>query len=114
MVNIKRIRERLPGTVGEVAYDSIWTLAFEAFLIISVTASFMMLGSELGPAGYGEYVGLFAIITMTPLFLRDDHGFGWQEISIAMAVMLRARKPDGPCARSSGRACHGGDAVDRA
>lgn len=63
MVNIKRMRDRLPTTVGEVAYDSIWTLAFEAFLIISVTASFMMLGSELGPAGYGEYVGLFAIIT---------------------------------------------------
>ena len=63
MVNIRRIRDRLPTTVGEVAYDSVWTLAFEAFLIISVTASFMMLGSELGPAGYGEYVGLFAIIT---------------------------------------------------
>lgn len=63
MVNIKRIRDRLPASVGEVAYDSVWTLAFEAFLILSVTASFMMLGSELGPAGYGEYVGLFAIIT---------------------------------------------------
>ncbi len=63
MVNIKRMRDRLPSSVGEVAYDSVWTLAFEGFLILSVTASFMMLGSELGPAGYGEYVGLFAIIT---------------------------------------------------
>ena len=54
MVNIKRMRDRLPSTVGEVAYDSIWTLAFEGFLILSVTASFMMLGSELGPEGYGE------------------------------------------------------------
>ncbi len=63
MVSIKRLRDRLPKSVGEVAYDSVWTLAFEGFLIISVTASFLMLGRVLGPDGYGEYVGLFAIIT---------------------------------------------------
>lgn len=53
----------MPRTVQEVAYDSVWTLAFEAFLVITVTTSFLMLGRELGPEGYGEYVGLFALLT---------------------------------------------------
>lgn len=60
---MRRIRDRLPGGVGDAAHDSLWTLAFEACLILIVTASFLMLGRQLGPAGYGEYVGLFAIIT---------------------------------------------------
>jgi FSR family fosmidomycin resistance protein-like MFS transporter len=33
-------------------------------------------------------MGLFAIISMTPLYLRANHGFDWQEIAIAMAVMM--------------------------
>ncbi|MGI9621476.1 MAG: lipopolysaccharide biosynthesis protein [Acidimicrobiales bacterium] len=60
---MRRIRARLPRGVGDAAHDSAWTLAFEACLILIITASFLMLGRQLGPAGYGEYVGLFAIIT---------------------------------------------------
>ncbi|MGI9462808.1 MAG: MFS transporter, partial [Aestuariivirgaceae bacterium] len=33
-------------------------------------------------------MALFAIIAMTPLYLRSNYGFGWQETGIAMAVMM--------------------------
>lgn len=33
-------------------------------------------------------MALFAIITMMPLYLKDHHDFGWQDTSIAMAVMM--------------------------
>lgn len=63
MVSLRSLRERLPKSVAEVAHDSAWTMAFEAMAIITVTSSFLMLGSQLGPEGYGDYVGLFAILT---------------------------------------------------
>jgi len=33
-------------------------------------------------------MGMFAIITMTPLFLSRNHGFSWLEIALAMAFMM--------------------------
>ncbi len=60
---MKPLRDRLPRVVVDVAHDSVWTLTYEACAIITVTASFLMLGRELKPEGYGEYVGLFAILT---------------------------------------------------
>ena len=33
-------------------------------------------------------MGLFAIITMTPLYLRANHGFGWLDTAITLAVMM--------------------------
>jgi MFS family permease len=33
-------------------------------------------------------MGLFAIITMTPLYLNADHAFGWLETAVAMAMMM--------------------------
>lgn len=33
-------------------------------------------------------IALFAILTMTPVFLQRDHGFDWQETSIALALMM--------------------------
>ena len=33
-------------------------------------------------------MSLFAIITMTPLFLKTNHGFGWLQTAFAMALML--------------------------
>ncbi|MEL7446525.1 MAG: MFS transporter [Pseudomonadota bacterium] len=33
-------------------------------------------------------IALFAILTMTPVFLQHDHGFDWQETSIALALMM--------------------------
>ncbi len=33
-------------------------------------------------------MGLFAIITMTPLYLRTNHGFGWMGTALAMAAMM--------------------------
>lgn len=33
-------------------------------------------------------MGLFAIITMTPLYLRANHGLGWMATALAMAAMM--------------------------
>ncbi len=33
-------------------------------------------------------MSLFAMITMMPLYLKNHHDFGWQDTSIAMAVMM--------------------------
>ncbi len=33
-------------------------------------------------------MALYAIITMMPLYLKNHHNFGWQDTSIAMAVMM--------------------------
>jgi len=33
-------------------------------------------------------MGLFAIITMTPLFLSQNQGFGWLQTALAMAFMM--------------------------
>lgn len=33
-------------------------------------------------------MGLFAIITMTPLFLRINHGYGWIETAMTLAAMM--------------------------
>lgn len=46
-----------------MARDSVWTLGHEVSMVLALTASFVLLGRELGPGPYGEYVGLFAITT---------------------------------------------------
>lgn len=33
-------------------------------------------------------IALFAVLTMTPVFLQRDHGFDWQQTSIALALMM--------------------------
>ena len=33
-------------------------------------------------------MSLFAVIAMMPLYLKDAHGFGWQETSLVLAVMM--------------------------
>lgn len=33
-------------------------------------------------------IALFALMTMTPVFLQRDHGFDWQETSITLALMM--------------------------
>lgn len=33
-------------------------------------------------------IALFALLTMTPVFLQRDHGFDWRETSIALALMM--------------------------
>ena len=33
-------------------------------------------------------MSLFAVIAMTPLYLKETHGFGWQETSLVLAVMM--------------------------
>lgn len=58
-----RVLAALPSGMRTMARDSVWTLAFEMSLLLSVTASFILLGRELGTARYGEYIGLFAITT---------------------------------------------------
>lgn len=59
---LDKLRSRLGDSVAAMARDSVWTLAIEASMIVSVTLSFLMLGRQLGPEGYGEYVGLLAFL----------------------------------------------------
>lgn len=61
---LDRIR-RAPRRFGVpgLAEDVAWTLGLQALGVITVAASFLMLGRELGPSSYGEYVGLFAVTT---------------------------------------------------
>jgi O-antigen/teichoic acid export membrane protein len=58
---IRRAPRRFGGRA--LAEDVAWTLSLQALGIVAVTASFLMLGRELGPSAYGEYVGLFAVTT---------------------------------------------------
>ena len=59
---LQRVRGLLPQAAGQMAVDSTWTLVNEVVMIVTLTASFAMLGRELGPERYGEYVGLFAVV----------------------------------------------------
>ncbi len=49
----------VPGLAGDVA----WTTGYQVLTVFTIAASFLMLGRELGPGNYGEYVGLFAVTT---------------------------------------------------
>lgn len=69
-----------------MARDSVWTLTYEVSLLLAVTASFILLGRELGPAPYGEYVGLFAITT--PL-----SAIGSASMLASMQYMFGENKP---------------------
>ncbi len=33
-------------------------------------------------------MAVFALLTMTPVFLQNDHGFGWQSTALALAAMM--------------------------
>ncbi len=33
-------------------------------------------------------MAVFALMTMTPVFLQNDHGFGWQSTALALAAMM--------------------------
>lgn len=61
---LDRIR-RAPRRFGVpgLAEDVAWTMGLQALGVITVATSFLMLGRELGPSDYGEYVGLFAVTT---------------------------------------------------
>jgi len=69
-----------------MAVDSAWTMGFEVALLVSVTFSFILLGSQLGAEGYGEYVGLFAITT--PL-----SAVGSAAMLASMQYMFQEEKP---------------------
>ncbi|MFV2039962.1 MAG: hypothetical protein ACC660_06940, partial [Acidimicrobiales bacterium] len=81
-----RVAEGLPSGMKTMARDSVWTLAFEMSLLVSVTASFILLGRELGTARYGEYIGLFAITT--PMA-----AVGSASMLAAMQYMFAEEKP---------------------
>ena len=61
---LDRIR-RAPRRFGgrSLAEDVAWTMGLQALGVVTVAASFLMLGRELGPSAYGEYIGLFAVTT---------------------------------------------------
>lgn len=83
---LQRVAGHLPSGIKTMAKDSVWTLGLEMSLLISVTASFVLLGRELGTEGYGEYVGLFAITT--PL-----SAIGSASMLAAMQYMFAEERP---------------------
>ena len=80
MVNLKALRDRLPKTVADVAYDSLWTLAFEASAIVTIMGSFLMLGRELGPAEVDALASRVAL---------DPHAVGPQTLQDGLIVNPR-------------------------
>lgn len=46
-----------------VASESTWGLALEVITLVGTIMSFMFLGRSLGPAGYGGYASLYAIVS---------------------------------------------------
>ena len=83
---LRRVAGHLPSGIKTMAKDSVWTLGLEMSLLISVTASFVLLGRELGTEGYGEYIGLFAITT--PL-----SAIGSASMLAAMQYMFAEERP---------------------
>ncbi len=60
-----RVVERVRGLTrryGEMAGDVAWSGIADLLTIIAQTASFILLGRDLGPDRYGGYVGMFGII----------------------------------------------------
>lgn len=91
---LDRIR-RAPRRFGVpgMAEDVAWTLGYQVLAVISVAASFLMLGRELGPSSYGEYVGLFAVTT--PL-TTVGHSAG---LSVVQFTFREGRTADDASAR---------------
>lgn len=94
MMMLDRIRRApkrfgVPGLAGDFA----WTMGFQLLTVVTIAASFLMLGRELGPASYGEYVGLFAVTT--PL-TTIGHAAG---LSVVQFTFREGRTADDAAAR---------------
>lgn len=77
-----------------MASDSIWGMLLEVVTMSSMMLTFVMLGKSLGPAGYGGYVALYAIVS--PLVTLAASG-----VTLALLQhVVRDREPLGETARS--------------
>jgi O-antigen/teichoic acid export membrane protein len=47
-----------------VAGETYWALALDALSLLIMLLSFTLLGKQLGPAGFGDYAAMYAIIGM--------------------------------------------------
>lgn len=45
-----------------VAHETAWAIGDQGLMVVSQTVAFLLLGRTLLPAGYGAYIGLFALI----------------------------------------------------
>ena len=68
------------------ANDVVWSLMFDGGAIVANLVTFILLGRNLGDAGYGAYLGLFGIIA--PL-----SGLAWAGVGLAaLQQILRDEK----------------------
>ncbi len=63
------IRDKLFS--GGIATDTVWALGSELTMLMATMASFMLLGSQLGPSGYGAYIAVFALLTPVSAFTHS-------------------------------------------
>ena len=55
-----KVSDRLGG--GDIGAESAWSFVLELATLASTVLSFALLGKSLGPAGYGAYASLYALI----------------------------------------------------
>ena len=53
------------------ANDVVWSLMFDGGAIVANLVTFILLGRNLGDAGYGAYLGLFGCLLYTSPSPRD-------------------------------------------
>ncbi len=54
--------KRIALRVGEHTRDTVWALVEQGTSLLASTLSFLLLGRTLGAAGYGAFIGLYALI----------------------------------------------------
>ena len=85
----------LKSLLAKYRGDTIWALLDQASALLSSTLSFLLLGRTLGAAGYGAYIGLYALIG--PFLAPSLSGI----LLAAMEHVVRDREDPVVVARSS-------------
>ncbi len=66
---IGAVRSRL--FAGGTTTDTVWAMGSEVTMVIATMASFILLGSRLGPAGYGAYIAVFSLLAPVSAFTHS-------------------------------------------
>jgi O-antigen/teichoic acid export membrane protein len=82
------------AAVGETGGDTAWALLEQGTALVASVVSFLLLGRPLGPAGYGAFVGLYAL--MGPFLALSQAGV----FLAAMEHVVREREEAADVARS--------------
>ncbi len=80
---------------GGTATDTIWALGSEVMMLLTMMATFLLLGSRLGPSTYGAYVAVFALVAPVSAFTHSG---------VTLAVFEHVAK-DGESIKRVARSC---------